>query len=320
MDDMMMAMTLAEGFPDQRLSRLTPDSLLKTEGHPLLKGLSVTAAGRFLSAAGHGIRRPDGIPEAVLILCHQGEGQVSLGRSHQEREETLRPGEVVLLPPGVPHGYHASARNPWTIEWAHFKGDETEAWVAHLSPHAGIPIFSAGGRFLAPDAFGQILENLEKSDDFRHLVAASAALRVLLARLSMHRREGRDPLSSGERVARVLAWMRENPTAESMLGDLALMAGLSAPHFAALFRQQTGRAPHDFHRRIRMREGARLLATTALPVLEVASRLGYRDPLYFSRVFRKVHGVSPEAFRRNVPRDFFPGTGIGGMAAGDMDI
>jgi AraC-like DNA-binding protein len=46
-----------------------------------------------------------------------------------------------------------------------------------------------------------------------------------------------------------------------------------------------------------MRRARRLLAETDLPVREIATRLGYEDPLYFSRVFRKVVGLPATAYR-----------------------
>jgi transcriptional regulator GlxA family with amidase domain len=40
-----------------------------------------------------------------------------------------------------------------------------------------------------------------------------------------------------------------------------------------------------------------LLDTTAMPIAEVASAVGYTDPLYFSRHFRRIHGVNPSGYR-----------------------
>ena len=79
--------------------------------------------------------------------------------------------------------------------------------------------------------------------------------------------------------------------------DLSAMAGLSVSHYSAVFKRQTGYAPMDYFIRLRMHQACQLLDTTELSVKEVADRLGYEDPLYFSRVFKSLHDLSPSEYR-----------------------
>jgi AraC-like DNA-binding protein len=79
--------------------------------------------------------------------------------------------------------------------------------------------------------------------------------------------------------------------------QLAEMANLSPSYFWALFRQKTGYAPIDFLIRLRMDQACHLLNRTKMTVNKIAVTLGYKDPLYFSRAFKSIHGVAPTLYR-----------------------
>jgi len=75
------------------------------------------------------------------------------------------------------------------------------------------------------------------------------------------------------------------------------MAGLSESHFAALFRRATGYGALEYQIRLRMGLARVLLDTTARTISSIAHQVGYSDPLYFSRQFRRIHGMSPSQYR-----------------------
>lgn len=81
---------------------------------------------------------------------------------------------------------------------------------------------------------------------------------------------------------------------------LALYAaplGISVSHLSRLCRLVTGHAPIRLINERRLLEAKRELSCTALPVQDVADRLGFDSPAYFSRFFRARTGLSPRAFR-----------------------
>ena len=54
----------------------------------------------------------------------------------------------------------------------------------------------------------------------------------------------------------------------------------------------------DYFNRLRMHQACQLLDTTSFSIKEIATRLGYQDPFYFSRAFRSVNKVAPTEYRR----------------------
>jgi AraC family transcriptional regulator, arabinose operon regulatory protein len=80
---------------------------------------------------------------------------------------------------------------------------------------------------------------------------------------------------------------------------MAALAGMSAGHFSGLFRRQTGSPPLTFLIRLRLQLACRILEQEQETIERTASRVGYEDAYYFSRLFRKHLGVVPSRFRRD---------------------
>ncbi|MCX6961321.1 MAG: AraC family transcriptional regulator [Verrucomicrobia bacterium] len=101
-------------------------------------------------------------------------------------------------------------------------------------------------------------------------------------------------------LTKSIEFMRANVACSLTLQELSRHAGLSPTRYSALFREQTDSSPVEHHIRLRMQAACHYLDTTALSVKEVAAKLGYDDPCYFSRIFQKILGCSPPAYRPSV--------------------
>ncbi|HEX7465954.1 MAG TPA: AraC family transcriptional regulator [Usitatibacter sp.] len=81
------------------------------------------------------------------------------------------------------------------------------------------------------------------------------------------------------------------------LEALARRAALSVSQFSMVFRAHFGVPPMQYAYRLRLRKAAQLLGDSTLAIGEVAARVGYEDPLHFSRQFRKYMGQNPRLYR-----------------------
>ncbi|MHA1601316.1 MAG: helix-turn-helix domain-containing protein [Alphaproteobacteria bacterium] len=93
--------------------------------------------------------------------------------------------------------------------------------------------------------------------------------------------------------------MLSHPERVQGIDGLAELAGMSRSTFCAHFRQAFGRSPHGFLSENRLRRAARYLETTELPVKAIANRTGYRSRSNFSRAFKALYGIDPNAYRQN---------------------
>lgn len=95
----------------------------------------------------------------------------------------------------------------------------------------------------------------------------------------------------------VLAFIEENLGQPLTLAELAAQAALSEYHFARMFRQSTGLAPHQYVMQRRMEKAKALVQHTATPLTDIALACGFNSASHFSNRFRSVTGMTPSQLR-----------------------
>ncbi|MDD5704605.1 MAG: AraC family transcriptional regulator [Kiritimatiellae bacterium] len=109
-------------------------------------------------------------------------------------------------------------------------------------------------------------------------------------------------LLSSERLMRVSREIDAHLERPFTLKEMAKMAGLSPSRFNVLFIEAMGVPPLRHVQHLRMERARLLLLTTDLTVGEIALRVGVEDQFYFSRVFKKASGLSPQQYRQDMSR------------------
>ena len=102
----------------------------------------------------------------------------------------------------------------------------------------------------------------------------------------------RDP-----RIQVVVDYLVFHPTEPFDTAFLSHMAQMSPSTLRRLFKEHTGKSPGDFIRDLRMVTAARRLLTSDAGISQIAYEVGYDDPNYFARMFKKTFGVSPREYR-----------------------
>lgn len=98
-------------------------------------------------------------------------------------------------------------------------------------------------------------------------------------------------------LRRVQAFIEAHLDAPLTLETLAQEAGLSEYHFARMFKQDTGLAPHQYVMARRMERAKQLLSHSSLPLTEIALQCGFSSASHFSNRFRAQEGLPPSAWR-----------------------
>mgnify|MGYP001121474243 CR=1 FL=1 len=126
--------------------------------------------------------------------------------------------------------------------------------------------------------------------------ALAATMREAVSRLASHARRSSEHTHRAVKGAKRIM---ENRFCEDLsLEAIASEVGLSAFHLSRIFKTATGSTVLDFLTTVRMEEARRLMRETSLSIKEISARVGYNDQNYFSRVFRRLTGTTPSAFRR----------------------
>ena len=89
------------------------------------------------------------------------------------------------------------------------------------------------------------------------------------------------------------AKMQDLPT----LGELASLSGLSRTYFSQVFKETTGMKLQEYITEVRFKKAENLLSNIDLKIKEVAYEIGFGDPNYFSRTFKRKMGLNPTNWR-----------------------
>lgn len=98
---------------------------------------------------------------------------------------------------------------------------------------------------------------------------------------------------------RVRRHVEKNYASRIGIDELAAMTRLSTSYFSAAFRVSFGTSPHDYVCRRRVDHAQKQMATTDKPLCEIALDCGFADQSHLCRVFRRMTGQTPAAWRRN---------------------
>jgi two-component system response regulator YesN len=105
----------------------------------------------------------------------------------------------------------------------------------------------------------------------------------------------------GEQILRVIdrakTWIKERYHQELSMEQAADYVNLNPFYFSKLFKKHVGETFIDYLTRLRINKAKDLISREELSLKEVCYEVGYNDPNYFSRVFKKVTGISPSEYR-----------------------
>jgi len=261
----------------------------------MLQSLLPTDIGWYPSAQYHYREREQGADEHILIFCVAGTGWYEIAGAHYP----LHTNEALLIPRGTPHVYGSDGPEPWTIHWVHFIGTEADFFLYHLPADEYAMQVDQESAAALERLFLQCYQSFVGGFILHRLIYCAQILHHLLGLLFFDNRNF-SPLQQTSRFRSLevtLTFLQQNVHRSIPLREMAERAGLSISHFSCLFKQQTGYSPMSYFINLKMQRACTLLTVEEKAVHEIAQEVGYTDPYYFSRLFKKIIGRSPTLYR-----------------------
>jgi len=284
-----------DGFPGQ-ISFVIPERILAlVKDNPSIADFYISDIGYYPHARHHFRERPSGSAQFILIYCVEGKGEIRLN-------ETVHPVQAdnfFIIPAGMPHAYHSDEQNPWSIYWIHFSGLKSINYSRFACQSMPIERGKTSRINDRIDLFSEIFRNLDRGFSIETMEYVNLCLPHLLASFT-HLSQFRLIKESGEKdpVVQSINFMLESLTRKLKLEEIAAETGLSASHYSRLFINKTGHSPIDYFIQLKIQRACRILDNTGGMIADVAREMGFDDQFYFSRVFRKVMGMSPAEYRK----------------------
>ncbi len=107
------------------------------------------------------------------------------------------------------------------------------------------------------------------------------------------------PAHTSALVKRATAYLHENFSRALTRWEIAEAVGVSEDYLSRVFNRELGISPWEYLNRFRILQAKTLLSQTDESIQNIARKVGFNDQSYFSRVFHKINGVSPQAYRES---------------------
>ena len=239
--------------------------------------------------------RPRGRVDWQLIYISAGAGHFIL----DGREIILPAGNMVLYQPKQEQRYFFLGENSSQYWFVHFTGNQ----VRNILKYYKIPldgyVLHTGISYEYEDLFKNMRDELvDCSSDYEEML--TFLFRELLITMNRRMNEGAPRIAgfTQDEVTHAKDYFREHYNEDINIERYAASRNMSTSWFNKCFRSITGISPMKFILDVRMRNAQILLETTDGTISEIAQIVGYDNPMYFSRVFRKEKGLSPLKYRK----------------------
>ena len=241
--------------------------------------------------------RPKGRLDYQLLYIVSGKGHFYF---HGE-DRVVYAGRMVLIQPRQEQRYEYFGEDKTEVYWVHFTGSDVKNILRSYNIPMDDPIFYSGASSTYSYLFKEMIHELQNcKTGYEDLLAMY--LRQIFLLVQRTRQEERPTVSSyiQEEMEFARRYFNEHYNEPISIQEYAESRNMSVCYFQRNFKQIVKHTPMQYLLTIRVNNAASLLETTDYSMAEIAAIVGYEDPLYFSRLFRKIKGVSPRDYRNLV--------------------
>jgi AraC family transcriptional regulator of arabinose operon len=248
--------------------------------------------------------RPRGRVDWQIIYIAAGKGHFIL----DGKEVIVPAGSMVLFQPKQVQDYFYFGKDKTQVWFVHFTGREVRNILRHYEIPTDGYILHTGISREYEDLFRRMRDELVRCS-WGYEEMLTYLFRELL--MTMHRRMTENaPRVSGfiqDEIDRARAFFDEHYNEEISIEQYAVSRNMSTSWFNRSFRSAVGTSPMQYILDVRIRNAQTLLETTDYSVTSIAALVGYENPMYFSRLFRKAKGLSPSKYRKTFREKFMEG-------------
>lgn len=216
-------------------------------------------------------------------------------------ETIVSAGHMVIYRPREEQKYYYYGVDQTEVYWVHFTGRDAKKFLHRYGIEDHVHVIHTGTALEYKYLFLQMIQELKLCKaDYEDLLVNH--LHHLLIRI--HRTLLTEPCSKSRTHAKdfdeAVQFFHKNYHTEININEYAAAHHMSVSWFIRGFKEYTDSTPTQYILSLRISNAQILLETTDYNITEIAEIVGYENPLYFSRLFKKQVGVSPSDFRKQL--------------------
>lgn len=211
----------------------------------------------------------------------------------------IKAGQIFLLPPNKIVYYYADSQMPWCYSWASFQGKRAESYLEKAGFPPAVLIRDCN---LHPGDFAAIIHKmlLANTTSYQDSLIRTGYLYQLFSLLvTSNEHFKKNTPSIAQKIQYAVQYMEYNFSSDLQISDIASYLNLNRSYFSREFYKQMNCTPKEYLLNYRLEEAKAFLRDTQFSISDIAQKVGYTDPLSFSRIFHKKAGMSPSDFRHS---------------------
>ena len=225
------------------------------------------------------------------------EGKGVFTSTHQQETE-LNEGDMFLLFPGEWHTYHPDPETGWKSYWIGFKGKNIDERVGLRFLLREKPIYHIGFSSVIVQLYESAYATATAEEAYSQQLLAGIVNHLIGMMYSLERNiELNKNHAHVDMVNRARLRIREALESSLTIQQVAEELGVSYSNFRKLFKEYTGLSPAAYQQDLKLQRAKELLKTTNLSIKEIAYRLNFDSPDYFSAKFKIKTGRKPSEMR-----------------------
>lgn len=227
----------------------------------------------------------------VYVLHYVISGRGFLEVNHKVYE--INAGDTFLIFPNIEVFYYPDKKNPWEYIWIDFQGEEATRLISMTGFTKVSPVVK--GKYGMKDCFyifDEETPHMARKERYR------ARLHLLL---TYYFEEKLKKNIENEYINKAIEYIENNYWKSKVnVTSIVNYISMERTYLFRLFKKTTGMSMVNYLTTFRIQKACNLLSMTDLSIKSVSYSVGYEDPLYFSRIFRKIMFISPSDYRNKV--------------------
>ena len=228
------------------------------------------------------------------------------GKAHfyfDDAERIVTAGHMVLFQPRQEQHYEYFGTDKTEVYWVHFTGSNVKNILRRYDIPLDTPVFYSGTSVIYAYLFKEMINELQtcRTGYEELLTMYLQQILILVQRIRLERRPSVNTHIQ-EEMEYARRYFNEHYSEQINIEEYAESRNMSVSWFQRNFKQIVNCSPMQYLLTIRMNNAASLLESTDYSMAEISAIVGYDNPLYFSRLFKKQNRVSPSEYRKLVSR------------------
>lgn len=229
---------------------------------------------------------------------------IAAGKAHfhfDGKEQIVTAGHMVLYRPKEPQKYEYYGEDQTEVYWVHFTGGNVKNILRSYGLTDDKRVFYCGSGLDYQNLFRTMINELQMcKENYEEVLETYLRLIFIMLKRYFANATKSDNARVVEEIDKATMYFNEHYSEDISIDEYAQNNHVSVSWFIRNFKQCTGSTPMQYILSKRIYNAEILLRDSTYNVTEIAEIVGYDNPLYFSRIFKKVKGISPSEYRKNI--------------------